>query len=268
MLEREYPAGASRGDSSVAQVSVRCLGDFEVTIGGERLARFGSGKARALLQYLLNHPNRSVSREVLIEMLWPDADAGAAGSSLRVAVHALRRMLSDARADDVGLSIDVSSTGYQLTAYDLWLDVDEFTRCCGRGRELKSNNEQPDSIAEYARAAMLYRGDFLAGANEAWVQVRREGLKDQYVFVLEVLAGAALDRGDYEGCILHSLQLLEQDRWRESTYRMLMDCHARLGQRGRVRSWYELCAQTLRNELDIAPDEQTEALYQRAMGAA
>ncbi|HEY1296167.1 MAG TPA: BTAD domain-containing putative transcriptional regulator [Chloroflexota bacterium] len=267
MPQGEQLAGASRADSPIGQVSVRCLGDFEVTIGGERLARFGSGKARALLQYLLNHPNQTVSRGVLIGALWPDPDAGAAGSSLRVAVHALRRMLHDVPADEVGLSIEGNSTGYQLSVNDLWLDVDEFTRCCARGRELKANNQHADSIAEYARAATLYRGDYLDGANEAWVQVRREGLKDQYVFVLELLAETALDRGDYEGCILHSLQLLEQDRWRESTYRMLMDCHARLGQRGRVRSWYELCAQTLRSELDIAPDEQTEALYQRAMGA-
>jgi DNA-binding SARP family transcriptional activator len=264
----EELSGASRVDASTAQVSVRCFGDFEVTIGGERLARVNSGKGRALLQYLLNHSNRTVSRDVLVEMLWPDSDAGAAGSSLRVAVHASRRMLQDMPADEVTLSIDASSTGYKLSVDDLWLDVDEFTRCCVRARELKANDQHSDSIAAYAQAAMLYRGDFLEGANEAWVQVRREGLKDQYVFVLEVLAEAALDRGDYESCILHSLQLLEQDRWRESTYRLLMDCHARLGQRGRVRSWYELCAQTLRNELDVAPDEQTEALYQRAMGAA
>ena len=254
--------------SSPPPVRAFCLGPFCVTVDGQPIAAIGAGKARALFQYLVNHPNRPLDRELLIETLWPDPDAEAAGTSLRVAVHALRQVLQSTDGIERWLSVQVHSTGYQLNAPDLWLDVDEFMRCCARGRHLWGSGEVAEAGAEYTRAAALYRGAFLEGATDAWVLLRRESLKDQYLFVLERLSEAALAAGDYEGCILHSQQLLEQDRCREQTYRTLMACHARLGQRGRVRSWYELCAQTLRAELGVSPAPETTSVYLAALGGA
>lgn len=246
-------------------VEAFCFGGFRVLVGGRPLEQCSSGKARALLQYLVNHPNRPVARELLIETLWPNPDAEAAGTSLRVAVHALRQMLGESSDS---LSVLAHSAGYQLTVADLWLDVDEFVSCCVRGRELLELGRPSEAMAAYARAADLYGGDFLAGAGESWAGVRRESLKDRYLFVLERLAEAALQAADYEGCILWTQRLLEQDRCRESTYRMLMACHAQFGQRGRVRSWYELCVQTLRAELGVEPEQATVAAYRAALGSA
>jgi hypothetical protein len=39
-----------------------------------------------------------------------------------------------------------------------------------------------------------------------------------------------------------------------------MRSHAALGQRSRVQRWYELCAATLRRELDLSPAVETTAL--------
>jgi two-component SAPR family response regulator len=108
---------------------------------------------------------------------------------------------------------------------------------------------------------------FWRGAGEALAVVRREGLKDQYLFVLERLAEAALQARDYEVCMLHAQRLLEEDRCRESRYRLLMVCHAQVGQRARVRSWYELCVQTLRVELGVAPEDATTATYRELLGS-
>jgi DNA-binding SARP family transcriptional activator len=249
-------------------LAVLCLGRFEVVVDGRPIASWGSGKARALFQYLVNHPNRPLGREQLIEALWPDPDAEAAGTSLRVAVHALRRLLSSAAGEQAGLSIQGHASGYQLAVADLWLDVAEFERHGALGRQLLGSGHPTEAEAQYRRAVELYRGDFLAGSSEAWVALRREGLKDQYLFALERLAEAAWSAGDYQGCVLRCQQLLRQDACRESTYRTLMLCHARLGQRGRVRSWYELCVQTLRTELGVSPEGETAELYRRAVGAA
>lgn len=248
------------------RVEAFCLGRFQLVVGGRGLEQARSGKPRALLQYLINHANRPVSRDLLIDTLWPNPDAEVAGTSLRVAVHALRQML---QAQGGGLvAVQAHRAAYQLVVPDLWLDVDEFSACCARGRQLLDAGEQGQAMEAYARAAELYRGEFLAGAGEAWAVVRREGLKDQYLFVLERLAEAALQARDYEVCMLYAQRLLEEDRCRESTYRMLMVCHALAGQRGRVRSWYELCVQTLRAELGVTPEDATLATYREFLGSS
>jgi DNA-binding SARP family transcriptional activator len=259
-------AGA-RGDLALddARVAAFCLGRFQLVVRGRRLEQGSSGKTRALLQYLVNHPNQPVSRDLLIETLWPNPDAEAAGTSLRVTVHALRQMLQSQTGGLV--AVQAHNAAYQLEVPNIWLDVDEFVACCARGRQQLDAGDQDGAMRAYGRAAELYHGDFLAGAGEAWAIVRREGLKDQYLLVLERLAEAALQAHDYEGCMLQAQRLLEEDRCRESTYRMLMVCHGQVGQRGRVRSWYDLCVQTLRAELGVTPEDATQATYRELLGS-
>jgi hypothetical protein len=45
-----------------------------------------------------------------------------------------------------------------------------------------------------------------------------------------------------------------------------MLCHARLGQRERVRRWFELCTRTLGDELEAEPEASTLEVYRAAVG--
>lgn len=83
--------------------------------------------------------------------------------------------------------------------------------------------------------------------------------------VLGQLADAARTAGDDQGCILRCQQLLVQDSCREDAYRLLMMSRARLGQRARVRSWYDVCRRELRTHLDLDPEPETEQAYRAAL---
>lgn len=251
-----------------ARLSATCLGPFELRVDGVLVEGWHSGKMRGLFQYLLIHHDRRVSRDALIEALWPEPDALAAGTSLKVTVHGLRKLLNQAggRVGESAASILAHDAAYELkVAGGLRLDAEEFEQCCARGRSLEARGRSAEARAQYARAAELYRGDFLAEAWDDWVVFRREHLRDECLFVLARLAEAAVAEGDYQGGILMCQRLLEHDRCREDTYRLLMQCHARLGQPGRVRCWYELCVRALRNDLDAAPEPETERVFREAL---
>jgi two-component SAPR family response regulator len=244
---------------------VRCFGSLEVSVGGVAVEAWRSGKARALFEYLVTHRDRATPRDSLIQALWPDPDALAAGTSLKVAVHALRQMLGELGSPQQRpLAVLMRESTYQLVAPDLWVDVDEFERCYAVAGALEARGQTPEALALYQRAADLYRGDFLAETWDDWAVFRREGLKDQYLLVLARLADAALQAGEHHRCIRLCRQLLEHDCCREDPFRILMLCHARLGQPGRVRRWYELCARTMRSMLDTDPEPETERVYRWA----
>jgi two-component SAPR family response regulator len=246
-------------------IVVRCLGALRVEVGPIGMARWRSGKARGLFEYLVTHRGRVTPRDTLIEVLWPDPDAAAAGTSLKVAVHALRQALSELSQTGAGtISVIAHEAGYELVAPDLWLDVDDFERCCHIASRLDTAERTDEAIGLYEWACELYRGDFLAESVEDWVVFRRESLKDQYLFALARLADVALEASDYRGCIQRCRQLLDLDPYREDTFRMLMLCHGRLGQPGRARRWFELCVQTLRDELEVAPAPETVRVYEYA----
>jgi DNA-binding SARP family transcriptional activator len=248
-----------------AATQVTFLGPFRLTVGGQPVESWTSGKSRALLQYLLSHRGRALASDTLISALWPDAAAVAPGTSLKVAVHGLRRTFEQIPATKDTVVVQVRDGTYQVCAPTLWVDVEEFGRSYELGRLAETKGDEATALTMYARAAALYRGDFLEELTDEWPKFRREALKDQYLFLLFRLASAAVSSGDYQEGIVRCGQLLARDGCREDAYRLLMICHARLGQRGRVRSWYELCARTLRAELDCGPDEETERVYRLAL---
>ncbi|MBV9896833.1 MAG: winged helix-turn-helix domain-containing protein [Chloroflexi bacterium] len=245
-----------------ATVAVHCLGAFEVRLNGKPLETWRAVKPRALFQYLVSHRQRPVPREALIDALWPDPDTAPAGTALKVVVHRVRKLL---RQTARRLEIQATEDGYRLDGPDLWVDVEEFERLCLEARKHELEGRIDDAAASYARAVTLYRGDFLEDVPDEWVVLRRERLKDVYLLALARLTDAAFANLDYEQCIEHSQQILAHDPCREQAYRVLMLCYAHLGQRGRVRRWYEVCVRTLRGELDVDPEPDTRATYERAM---
>lgn len=258
------PLAATLPRSESPPVTVCCLGPFQFAVDGQEIRNWRSSRARALFQYLVTHRGRPIPRDTLIQALWPDPDAIAAGSSLKVAVHVLRQVLHQANRETTCLTILAHDCGYQLTTPYLWIDVEEFERCYTLGRTFEAQGHASHALALYRRAAELYRGDFLEELTDDWPMFRREALKDQYLFVLSCLAKAAVESGDYQSGVVWCQQLLARDRCREDAYRLLMICHARLGQRSRVRRWYELCLQTLRAELDCGPEPETERVFRLA----
>jgi DNA-binding SARP family transcriptional activator len=256
------PEGVATGED---RTEVFCLGPFRLLVGGSPVEAWRPGKARALFQYLINHHDRPVSRDALVRALWPDPDALAAGTSIKVAVHALRQTLTQVNTRPAALTVSVHDAGYQLRTADLWLDVEQFERSIELARRLEAHGHPDAALTHFERAVAFYRGDFLEEAWEEWALLRREALRDQYLFALARLADAAQAHADHQACATYCQRLLEHDSCREEAYRLLMLCYARLGQRGRVRRWYELCVRALRTELDVDPEPETEALYRRAL---
>jgi DNA-binding SARP family transcriptional activator len=211
--------------------------------------------------YLVNHHGHPVSRERIIEALWPNAEASAPDTSVKVAIHTLRETLAKLGGEWASISVDTSGPSYVLSAPGLWLDVDEFQRLCATGSRLYVQEKFADAAACYEQAVALYEGPFLCDSWLDWALLRRESLQDQYLGAISRLSDLAFAARDYLGCLLYCHELLINDPCREDSYRTIMLCHAHLGQRARARTWYELCVRTLRGQLDASPEPETEALY-------
>jgi len=247
------------------RLAVRCFGRFEVYREGLPIDRWRRGKAKTLLKLLVVR-RQPVSRDALVDLLWPEADPQFAVNGLRVALHALRQVLGPRGEDDgAGGDFVVLQGGNYLLNPEVgvWVDADQFSEHFEAGRRLE-RRQPAEAIHQYELAEALYRDDYLVeDLYEDWTLVRREELKDQYLMVLAKLADHCFHAGDAEGCIVRCHRILQKDACREDAYRRLMRCYARLGQRSQARHWYDVCVRTLRREMDAEPCEQTIRLYQR-----
>lgn len=268
MRDEDTVAAAGRDRETGTTVTVRCFGAFEVHLAGEPVECWHAGKARNLFQYLLLNRGRIVRREKLFETLWPGGVWSPSTSSLKVAVHAVRRTLDQAARGRPGprpVEIVFRAHGYQLNATDLWLDVDEFDRAMREAHAAESRGARAEAVASYRRAADLYAGDFLAGETGDWIDVQREYYRTRVLYALTALRADALRRGDHAEAIELCHRILDIDPCHEQVYQTLMVLHARRGELGQVRNWHRMCVRRLRSDLDVPPTEATRRIFAEAV---
>lgn len=256
-----------------AIVDVRGLGGFELVIDGRPVERWRAGKARDLLQFLLLRTSKMVPSETLCDALWPDPPQAAnARSSLKVAVHTLRRILAEhirpaGSTERPALALLTCPGGYLLEANNLRVDFERFDQLIDRGHKAEINGDDSTARECYCEAVEIYAGDFLSGLDAEWVSVQREWLRSRYLYALQKLSEQDLAIGDHLAVLRWCRLMLDAEPFHEGAYRALMVAHARLGQLGQVRRWYQLCASRLHGQLQTSPDPVTERTYAWAIDA-
>ncbi len=140
---------------------VRTLGRFEVVgAGGHEAARWTSRKARDALKVLICRRGRSLPREELIELLWPDVDVAVGRSRLSVVLSMLRAALDpDRRLATDPLRADRQSVSLDLDVVSV--DVEEFLAMARDGLR-EGGVGAPDPTALVMAVALGDEGEFLA----------------------------------------------------------------------------------------------------------
>ena len=259
---QETPGGGGAHEHPCLRV--RLCGRFEVLCCGEVVPLGRNAKARGILKYVLAHRAHSVSRDHLMDWLWPESNLRRARWSLNYSIRALRNLLASwpklAGAPNHLLFED----GNHLLspAIRVWTDVGEFEAAYEGGRRLEKTGQMPEAAAEYERAIAVYKGDYLMeDLSEAWTMVERERLIDMYMNALNRLAVYYMESGQYKSSIEVLQRLLEREPCYEPGYRLLMMCYARIGMPSRAANQYRLCEEVLRHSLSLEPSAETRVLH-------
>jgi DNA-binding SARP family transcriptional activator/TolB-like protein/Tfp pilus assembly protein PilF len=205
-------------------------------------------KARALVGYLAAQGGQAVSRERLADLLWPYQGSEQARHSLRNCLLELRKALGANAAQYL-----VSDFAH-CRVRDVAVDVDRFERL-----------SRSPQRAEVQAAADLYRGEFLADFHidsepfQEWLAAERDRALALVCDVLQRLT-ATSEVGELDAAIQSGRRLVALDSLSELGQRALMRAYARAGRRGEALRQYKSCAETLKRELGVAPDAETQAL--------
>ncbi|MEN8115302.1 MAG: winged helix-turn-helix domain-containing protein, partial [Actinomycetota bacterium] len=143
----------SRGPGAVLELSL--LGPLTITRDGTAIELTGP-KRRALLILLALNAGRPVSRERIVDALWPDPHTGREESTLRVHVSHLRDELEPDRDEAPQVIVTVGSA-YMLDADAVGLDLTRFRRLAKEGHALLSTDA--DTAFDRTNDALdLWRG--------------------------------------------------------------------------------------------------------------
>lgn len=246
----------------MATLKIQLFGKFTVSCDGRELAGLEAGKAQELLCYLLVNRERPHPRETLAGLLWGDASTERSKKYLRQALWHLQGVLDAGGGESSRTILRAEHDWVQLDERaEVWLDVGDFERAFDAARGERGKGLSDDGAEELRGAVRLYRGDLLEGWYQDWCLFERERLQNMYLLMLDKLMGHCEAREDYEAGQHFGGLILRHDRAREGAHRRLMRLHHRAGDRTAALRQYERCVAALREELGVAPDRQTVALY-------
>jgi DNA-binding SARP family transcriptional activator len=166
-----WSAGSSHSGANVeSTLTVSLMGGFEVRLGGLVVIdrSWPRRKAKAIVKLLALQPDRSLHRECVFDLLWPDLEVSAAAANLRKNLFHLRKELG---LSGVSQAIVTRFDDALAMAADVKLDIDEFRAFA---REALAASDY--AICE--RALEAYGGDLLPeDIYEEWSQQAREELR-------------------------------------------------------------------------------------------
>jgi DNA-binding SARP family transcriptional activator len=225
-------------------VELRVLGGFSARVDGTEVPRkdWPSLRAAQLVQLLALAPGHSLLREQVIEALWPRLDPEAGAANLRKAAHHARQALRRP-----GAVVLQAGRVALCPSIPLVIDAAHFERLADAALA------QAD-MAACSAAADAYGGELLPDSQyEAWTEAVRTRLRSRYLELLRV--GEQWER------------LSEAEPADEPAHRALIERELAAGNRAAALRWYARLRSALQESLGLAPDQATEALYERCIAA-
>jgi DNA-binding SARP family transcriptional activator len=214
-------------------------------------------RVRMLLAVLAAHHGTNLSRDIVLDIMWPDAAADSAINSLNQTVFQLRRYIDPryrggtspeyviSTSDHIGLNPDLVHT-----------DLAEIRKLPARLGATDWRGRQTVAL----RAIRLVRGEFLADLRyEDWANRQQLGI---HADVRERLLPIALSPGtsfDLEVAAHAATALLNLDPFDEGAILALAECLNRTGRRAAARRMVADFLKRMESDLDLEPTHEFQA---------
>ncbi len=242
--------------SAVASRRVLCLGQMRVELNGEVVEGWRQ-KSLQLLALLAVNP-KGVSKDAILETLWPGKDPVKSGATLRQVRKAIRDQLGgSAETDPIVLDID-QRLRLDWTAVEA--DVPDFLASAAAA----DRTDRPET--QLRKAVSLYLGDFCQDADYVWAEEIREQLRATFVDAAARLAEILTGKGETDMAIELLDRAIVTDPFAEDLYRRAMELESKRGRRDAIVQRYRKLEKLLSDDLAVKPQDETRELFDSLTG--
>lgn len=232
----------SQGNSDTLEI--KTLGTLYLGRQGEEPLKWRSEKTKELFAYLLLNHGRNISKEELLDRIWPEDDPDRAIRQLYNGIYYIRKALGDYGVDRNLISIDSN--------YNLKIGTVNFDLKCFY--EFEKGNIQ-ESIEGLEELVTLYAGDFLESEYYSWADLEREKLKRLYRQCLLKLARKLIDKKIWDKAENYLLEAYHKDPYDEESTELLLNLYIQTGNKATAVRHYQKYADCIKEDLGIKPSD-------------
>ncbi len=238
-----------------ARLEAYAFGKPQVRMHGKTVtqSQWQTTSVRNLFFYFLSR-SRPMTKEEIGEVFWPEISPENLKIRFKNEIYRLRRVVGQ---DVIVFNGDEyffnPSTDYEY-------DIETFNTRLLLAQSAENTEEK---IAHLQEAVGLWRGPYLQDVDEIWIWPERQHLEQAYLDALRQLVELQRQAGDLQTALQTCQRALETNPCLEEFVREAMRIHARMGNRLGVVWQYQACCQSLRSELNLEPEAETQNLYKR-----
>ena len=222
-------------------------------------------RARDILCYIVSRRHHRAPKDTIIDTFWAEDNVATIEKNFHPTISHIRKALNSNQPLKQNFII-YRDGDYQLNSECSYrIDTETFERLIADGEGARRERDYERCIACYEQAVALYRGEFMQGTYEPWVDEQRSYYREQYLRMLESLAGVAEKKQEWPRTMDLAQRILREDQFREDIHCMLMRTHAALGNRVAVKEQYEALHELLQKELGVEPAVQTQQTFRGLM---
>ena len=263
------PPAALPAKSPIVDLTINMLGSVEIFRDWARpfaTDAWTTRRAREILCFIASRPHRRAPKDTIVDTFWRDIDLKAIEKNFHPTMSHIRKALNSNQP------LKQNFLGYRDSEYQLnpefsyRIDIEEFDRLISDGETARRERDFDSCIRFYEQAVALYRGDFMQGSYDTWVEEQRSYYREQYLRMLESLAAVAEKKQEFVQAMALAQKILRDDPFREDIHCLIMRAQAALGNRVAVKEQYETLRGLLQTELGVEPAMQTQKAYRELLG--
>jgi predicted ATPase/DNA-binding SARP family transcriptional activator/uncharacterized protein HemY len=250
---------AIREGSTIAMWTIQLFGQLALNSQERTITRFRTQKAASLLAYLAFHTRHNAPpnpRELLIEMLWPQAAPEPGRANLSNALSILRHLLEPPGVPPNAVLL-ADRFSVRLHPPAVTTDVVGFEEAaCQLEQDTLSEQER---LSLLQQAAHWYAGPLLPGYYDDWIAPQALRLGSLFLQVSAQLVPLLVQTGSLDQALVLAQRATATDPFHEEAHLQLMQVLAALGQASVALREYGQFAKRVQEELEESPSEALRA---------
>lgn len=247
---------------------VELLGPPKIFKGEKEITNCLRRQAQQLFYLLAYHWEQGLSRDEILEAMWPKVKARQAVDNFHLVLFEVRQGLQKAIGKTYGKAIIKEGGRYRIgSGLPVKTDVQAFEKLLAGSREVERSGDAGSAKKLLSEALSLKRGEFCQGWTEDWVQGISRRLEDLHQKALLKLGVLHFKDGDLENSRECYELAIGRDELCEEACRGLISIHGAQGDLNHAKALFTKLEKALRRELKSEPAPETVELYRTVMSS-
>lgn len=240
-------------------LTIRCLQSLRFERGGQPLnsLRWRTSKAQELFAYLLHNRNRFVSKDTLIDLLWPDFNRKKASTHLYTTIYQVRQCLKQSEVD-LHINNITGGEGYTLETGSIQIDVTKWEQSIIALEAIREDN-----CVVHQDLFDLYSGDYFGDYDYLWAEGERQRLRTIWLHHAMGMAEFYIDSNRVPEAVTIYQRVVQLQPYFEQGHLGLMKVYDSIGELSAVEEQYKMLKNLLQNDLRIGLPANVEEWHEQ-----